>query len=80
MYAAQGSNPSLADWRSICHSHVQAPLWTVWASRVPVLLAVGANPIPNPNPKRMLITQVLAVESFFRANLRFAVRHSLCRH
>ena len=28
MYAAQGSNPSLADWRSICHSHVQAPLWT----------------------------------------------------
>ena len=27
-YAAQGSNPSLADLRSICHSHVQAPLWT----------------------------------------------------
>ena len=27
-YAAQGSNPSLADWTSICHSHVQAPLWT----------------------------------------------------
>ena len=27
-YASQGSNPSLADWRSICHSHVQAPLWT----------------------------------------------------
>ena len=27
-YAAQGSNPSLADCRWICHSHVQAPLWT----------------------------------------------------
>ena len=30
-YASQGSNPSLADGRSICHfrhSHVQAPLWT----------------------------------------------------
>ena len=27
-YATQGSNPSLADGRSICHSHVQAPRWT----------------------------------------------------
>ena len=35
LYAAQGSNPSLADWRSICRSHVQAPLWTGFICHVP---------------------------------------------
>ncbi len=27
-YASRGSNPSLADCRWICRSHVDAPLWT----------------------------------------------------
>ena len=28
----------------------EGKLFPIWASRVPVLLAVGASPNPNPNP------------------------------
>ena len=43
-YAAQGSNPSLADCRWICHSHVQAPLWTApLATTLDALLSRAAR-------------------------------------
>ena len=49
---------------------------------VPVLaLTATATPEVRAEIARQLrmVEPVLAVESFFRANLRFAVRHSLCR-
>ena len=48
------------------------------------LLALTATATPEVRAEIVrqlrMVEPVLAVESFFRANLRFAVRHSLCRH